>query len=211
LLRCSRSWAARADDAIVQTSQMRVALSTEHRGAAPGESLWVALSFDLQPVWHTYWRTPGDAGEAITIKWTLPAGVSAGPIQWPTPERFSYSGIAGFGYTSHATLLTEMKIDGSVAAPAEILLKADATWLSCSDVCIPEEGTFSIPIKIDAAGAHQNRAADAAIAAAREALPRPAPWPVKATRSGNTLIVSAGPGVSERALKSAMYFPTTAP
>jgi DsbC/DsbD-like thiol-disulfide interchange protein len=198
---------ARADDAVVQTSQMRVALSTEHRAAAPGGSLWVALAFDLQPGWHTYWRTPGDAGEAITMKWTLPAGVSAGPIQWPTPERFAYSGIAGFGYTGHATLLTEMKIDGSVAAPAEILLKADATWLSCSDVCIPEEGSFSIPIKIDAAGAHQNRAADAAIAAARESLPRPAPWPVTATRSGNTLIVSAGPGVSERALKSAMYFP----
>jgi DsbC/DsbD-like thiol-disulfide interchange protein len=199
--------AARADDAVVQTAQMRAELSAEHRSVAPGKSLWVALSFKLEPGWHTYWRTPGDAGEPITIQWTLPAGITAGPIQWPTPEHFAYSGIAGFGYTGKAVLLTELKIDPSVAAPADILLKADVTWLSCADVCIPEEGSFSLPVKIDAAGGHGNTAADAVIAAARKALPRSAPWPVKATRSGNVLIVTAGPGVSERALKSATYFP----
>jgi len=197
----------RADDAVVQTDQMRAQLSAEHRATAPGESLWVALSFDLKPGWHTYWRTPGDAGEPIAIQWTLPAGVSAGPIQWPTPERFSYSGIAGFGYTGHATLLTELKIDPSVAAPAEILLKADVTWLSCADVCVPEEGSFSLPIGIEAAARGRNAEANTKIAAARKALPRAAPWPVKATRSGNILIVTAGPGVSERVLKSAVYFP----
>ncbi len=198
---------AYADDAVVRTDRMRVELSAEHRVAAPGGSLWVALSFDLKPRWHTYWRTPGDAGEPITIKWTLPAGVGAGPIQWPTPERFDYSGIAGFGYTGHAALLTELKIDPSVAAPAEILLTADVTWLSCADVCIPEDGSLSLPIKIDAAHGRPNGTAQAAIAAARKALPRAAPWPVKATRSGNTLIVTAGPGISQRTFKSVMYFP----
>jgi thiol:disulfide interchange protein DsbD len=129
---------ARAEDAmvpgaIVQTEQMRVALSADRTAASPGERIWVALSFDLKPGWHTYWRTPGDAGEAITIGWTLPKGVTAGPIQWPTPERFDYSGIAGFGYTGHATLLTQVTIDPSVAPPGDIVLKADATWLSCAE------------------------------------------------------------------------------
>jgi thiol:disulfide interchange protein DsbD len=94
-----------------------------------------------------------------------------------------------------------------VAAPGEIRLKADLTWLSCADVCIPEDGSLSLPISIAAAGAHNNTAADPAFAAARKALPHPAPWPVKATRSGNTLTVTAGPGVSAHALKSATYFP----
>ncbi len=85
---------AHADDAVVKTAQMRAELSADRPAAAPGESLWVALSFDLEPGWHTYWRTPGDAGEAITVNWTLPPGVTAGPLQWPTPERFDYSGIA---------------------------------------------------------------------------------------------------------------------
>jgi DsbC/DsbD-like thiol-disulfide interchange protein len=200
--------AARVSGPVVQTDQMRAALSAERPAAAPGETLWVAVSLDVKPGWHTYWRTPGDAGEPITITWTLPAGVTAGPTQWPIPERFDYSGIAGFGYTGHAALLTELTIDKSVRAPAEIPLKADVTWLSCADVCIPEEASLSLPVKIEAAGARRTTAkADPAIAAALGALPRPAPWPVKATRSGNTLTLTAGPGVSAGALKNATYFP----
>jgi DsbC/DsbD-like thiol-disulfide interchange protein len=196
---------AYAGDAVVQTPQTRAELSAESRVAAPGESLWVALSIDLKPKWHTYWRTPGDAGEPIVIRWNLPAGVVAGPIQWPTPERFTFSDIAGFGYTGHVTLLTELKIASSVAAPSQILLKADGAWLICAEICVPEDGSFSLPIKIDPV--HRNMVTNAAFTAARDALPRPAPWPVKATGSGNTLIVTAGPGISERALRSALYFP----
>jgi DsbC/DsbD-like thiol-disulfide interchange protein len=194
-----------AGDAVVQTPQTRVELSAERRVAAPGESLWVALSIELKPKWHTYWRNPGDAGQATVINWKLPAGVVAGPIQWPTPERFSYSGLTGFGYTKHVTLLTEVKIASSIAAPTEILLKADGAWLICSEICVPEEGSFSLPIKIDPV--HRNTVANAAFTAARDALPRPAPWPVKATRTGNTLIITAGPGISEQALKSVLYLP----
>jgi thiol:disulfide interchange protein DsbD len=196
---------ADAGDAVVQTPQTRAELSAEHSVAAPGESLWVALSIDLKPKWHTYWRTPGDAGEPIVITWKLPDGVVAGPIQWPTPERFSFSGITGFGYTRHVTLLTELKIASSVAAPTEILLRADGAWLICAEICVPEDGSFSLPIKIDPA--HRKIAADAAFTAARDAVPRPAPWPVKATRSGNTLTITAGPGIAEPALKSVLFFP----
>jgi DsbC/DsbD-like thiol-disulfide interchange protein len=194
-----------AGDAVVQTPQTRAELSAERRVASPGESLWVALSIDLKPKWHTYWRNPGDAGQPIVITWKLPAGVVAGPIQWPTPESFGYSGITGFGYTGHVTLLTELKIASSIAAPTEILLKADGAWLICSEICVPEDGSFSLPIKIDPM--HRNTVANAAFTAARDAVPRPAPWPVKATRSGNTLTITAGPGISEQALKSVLYFP----
>jgi thiol:disulfide interchange protein DsbD len=194
-----------AADAVVQTPQTRVELSAERHVVAPGDSLWVALSIHLKPKWHTYWRTPGDAGEPINIKWNLPAGVVAGPIQWPTPDRFSFSGIAGFGYTRHVTLLTELKIAGSVAAPADILLHADGTWLICAEICIPEDGSFSLPLRIEPV--HRNMAANPAFVAARRAIPRPAPWPVRATTSGNTLIITAGPGVTAETLKSVLYFP----
>ena len=196
--------AAYADDAVVQTPQTRAELSAERRVTAPGESLWVALSIDLKPGWHTYWRTPGDAGEPIIIRWKLPAGVVAGPIQWPTPERFAFSGITGFGYTGHVTLLTELKIAASIAL-TEILIKADGAWLVCSEICVPEDGSFGLPIEIDPL--QRNIVANAVFTAARDAVPRPAPWPLNATVSGNTLILAAGPGINEHALKSVMYFP----
>jgi DsbC/DsbD-like thiol-disulfide interchange protein len=196
---------AYANDAVVQTPETRAELTAERRVAAPGESLWVAVSIELQPKWHTYWRTPGDAGEPIVLRWTLPEGVIAGPIQWPTPERFAFSDIAGFGYSGHVTLLTELKIASSIAAPTEILLKADGAWLICAEICVPQDGSFSLPIKIDAV--HRNIATNAAFTAARNAVPRPAPWPVKAVGAGNALTITAGPGINEHELKSVLYFP----
>jgi thiol:disulfide interchange protein DsbD len=207
LLLASGATGAQADDAVIQTPQMRAALTVGRSIAEPGETLWVAVSFDLKPGWHTYWRTPGDAGEPITVTWTLPPGITAGPLQWPTPERFDYSGIAGFGYTGHAALLSEFTIDPSVVAPSQVMLAADLTWLSCAAVCIPEEGHVSVPLTIEAAGTRPDTLDDPAIAAARAALPRKAPWNVTATRTGDTLLLTAGPGVTEAALKDARYFP----
>src|SRR3974390_1751286 len=45
------------------------------------------LYFKLEPVWHVYWKNPGDAGEPPHVKWTLPAGITAGPLQFPVPKR----------------------------------------------------------------------------------------------------------------------------
>jgi DsbC/DsbD-like thiol-disulfide interchange protein len=202
LLTGLRAYAAAA---VVETPQTRAELSAERGAVAPGESLWVALSIVLKPEWHTYWRTPGDAGEPIAIKWKLPPGVVAGPIQWPTPERFTFSDIAGFGYTDHVTLLTEMKVAPAIAAPSKILLEAESTWLVCSEICVPEDGSFSLPIRIDAV--HRSSVANAAFIAARKAMPSPAPWPIKAVAAGNTLIITAGPGIGQRALKGVLYFP----
>ena len=36
----------------------------------PGSTIYVALRQKIQPGWHTYWRNPGDAGDATKIVWT---------------------------------------------------------------------------------------------------------------------------------------------
>src|ERR1700677_565932 len=64
---------------------VKASLAAETQGAAPGSTVYVALIEKIQPHWHTYWRNPGDAGQAPTIAWTLPAGWRAGDIVWPTP------------------------------------------------------------------------------------------------------------------------------
>ncbi len=40
--------------------------------------------------WHVYWRNPGDSGLPPEVAWTLPAGFSAGPLQWPAPSRIPW-------------------------------------------------------------------------------------------------------------------------
>lgn len=65
----------------VSTGNVTAQLIAERSSVEPGASIWMLLHFKLRDGWHTYWRNPGDSGEATRIDWTLPAGVTAGPIQ----------------------------------------------------------------------------------------------------------------------------------
>ncbi len=193
-------------ETVVQTEQIRAELTAERPAVAPGESLWVALTFDIKPGWHTYWRTPGDSGLPAEIRWTLPEGVTAGPIQWPAPERLPYGDFMNFGFSDRVVMLVELKVAPTVA-PADVTLLADATWLVCAEVCIPEDGSFTLPIKIGADAARVNTRAGGAIASARMQLPQPAPWPVSFERKGTTLTLTAGPNVGAPELSSVAFYP----
>ena len=106
-------------DSVVQTDQVRAELAAEQTSVAPGESLWLALAFTIKPNWHTYWRTPGDSGFPTSITWTLPEGITAGPLQWPPPERLAYESLTNFGYSNQVTMLTELTVAPGVA-PADV-------------------------------------------------------------------------------------------
>src|ERR1035438_5443799 len=72
----------------VATDNVKARLVGEVRSVAPGQSFFVALELDIREGWHTYWRNPGDSGQATKLTWALPDGWSAGEIQWPAPHRF---------------------------------------------------------------------------------------------------------------------------
>ena len=56
------------------------------------------LYFKMEPGWHIYWKNPGDSGEPPHIHWTLPAGITASPMQFPAPERLPLGPLMDFGY-----------------------------------------------------------------------------------------------------------------
>ena len=63
--------------------------------ARPGDTVLAGVQLRMEPRWHTYWRNPGASGAATMIDWQLPAGVTAGEIQWPVPEKLPDSGRFG--------------------------------------------------------------------------------------------------------------------
>ncbi|MGC9159266.1 MAG: protein-disulfide reductase DsbD domain-containing protein, partial [Terracidiphilus sp.] len=60
--------------------------------------------FKLDPGWHIYWKNPGDAGEPPQVQWKLPPGVTAGPIQFPAPQRLPLGPLMDFGYQNEVLL-----------------------------------------------------------------------------------------------------------
>ena len=170
LLGCSAASAA-SPSAVVVTPQVRTELVVHAPdGVVPGRTIALGLLIDHQPGWHTYWKNPGDAGLPTTFAWTLPTGVSAGEIAWPTPQRVPLGPLMNYGYDGRLLLPVPISIPPGFAAEAlEIALRAE--WLVCKDICIPEGGEFALRVPARAASASHAAEFDAAKAAIPVTLP----------------------------------------
>src|ERR1700723_768291 len=69
---------------------------------APGGTLQVGLVLTLEEHWHVYWINAGDSGEPPKITWTLPEGITAGPMLFPIPSRLPLGPLMDFGYEDEA-------------------------------------------------------------------------------------------------------------
>jgi len=94
------------------------------------------LYFKLEPGWHVYWKNPGDAGEPPKIRWTLPDGITAGPLLFPAPKRLPLGPLMDFGYDNEVLFPFSLDV-AKTAKPGAAVLHAKVDWLVCREVCIP--------------------------------------------------------------------------
>jgi thiol:disulfide interchange protein len=128
-------------------SHTKVDLLLPVETARAGDTVLAGVRLRMDPKWHTYWRSPGDAGGATEIEWQLPSGVTAGDIQWPAPERYNAEGLTTFVYHDEVVLLVPLKLDSSLA-PGPIELKAKVSWLECEELCLPGKTDVSATLNI---------------------------------------------------------------
>jgi thiol:disulfide interchange protein len=161
--------------AVVTTPQVRAELlAFAPDGVAPGKQVMVGLQITHQPEWHTYWKNSGDSGQPTDMQWTLPGGVTAGPVQWPTPKKIPIGTLANYGYENTVLLPVPLEVSqlfqpGVLSNELEIKLKA--MWLVCRKECIPEEGEFAIKIPVKGSTALSSPAFEAAQAASPRNVP----------------------------------------
>ena len=141
-----------ANSAVVLTEQVRAELIAHApQGATPGSDVWVGLKLTHAPHWHSYWKNSGDSGQATTLQWTLPAGVQAGPIAWPTPQILRIGSLINYGYENTVLLAVPLTISpefkSSLITP-NLRIALQASWLVCKTECIPQEGSFSLDLPL---------------------------------------------------------------
>ncbi len=204
------SFGALAHTAIT-ADNVQARLISEQVAVAPGTPLWVALEFKIRAGWHTYWRNPGDSGKATTLQWDLPQGFSAGEIQWTTPHRFELPPLVNFGYAEQALHLVRIAVPATLPRNSTVVLRAQASWLVCADVCIPESAAVELKLPVTTGTAVNDPATAARFAAARAALPVAAPAPVSLRREGTQLVLTLGRqwGASLAQIESLSFFPYT--
>jgi thiol:disulfide interchange protein len=112
-----------------------------YSGGAQGNQ--AGLYFKLQPGWHVYWRNAGDAGEPPAIAWTLPKGITAGPLQFPAPTRLPVGPLMDYGYENQVLFPFRLNVASS-AKTGPAVLHAHVNWLVCSSVCIPGKADLEL-------------------------------------------------------------------
>jgi thiol:disulfide interchange protein/DsbC/DsbD-like thiol-disulfide interchange protein len=186
-------------------------LVAESAAIAPGERVWLDLHLDIAPGWHTYWRNPGDSGLPTKIDWTLPAGFRAGAIRWPVPQRFVQGGIGNYGYRGTTDLLVPIAAPADLKPAGTVRLAARASWLVCSEICIPGAAQLALALPVGASPAPPDPAVAGLFAAARAQLPQPAPFAARFFVSGGDLqIAIPAAALAGLARPQAAFFPFAA-
>jgi DsbC/DsbD-like thiol-disulfide interchange protein/cytochrome c biogenesis protein CcdA len=118
-------------------------------GIAPGGTQVVGLLLTMDEHWHVYWVNAGDSGQPPRVAWTLPAGITAGPMQFPIPERLPLGPLMDFGYEDTVAFPMTMTAAPGLK-PGTVHLDAKVDWLVCEKVCIPGKAHLGIDLAVSA-------------------------------------------------------------
>lgn len=170
-------------------AQTEVVLTLDHLAARPGTTVVAALTLQSNHGWHTYWSNPGEAGaggQATTIDWDLPQGITAGAIEWPTPRKLREEAGAVFAYEGTNTLLIPLTLSSNLASGL-VNLSARVRWLECEKQCVPRSADVSVSLQVGSASVPSTQASS--FDRFRQAMPEPQRFPVA---------VGFQPGISDR-------------
>jgi thiol:disulfide interchange protein len=148
---------------------------------APGGTQQVGLVITLEEKWHVYWMNAGDAGEPPKITWTLPAGITAGPMQFPIPSRLPLATLMDYGYEDTVAFPVQLTAAKSLK-PGPVHLDAHVRWQVCRESCIPGKAHLGLTLNV-ASGATVGPSVGA-LGEALSLIPTPLPAGAKFSVTG---------------------------
>ncbi len=163
---------------------------------APGGVQQVGLVITLEQKWHVYWKNAGDAGNPPSIAWTLPQGITAGPLQFPIPTRLPNGPLMDFGYEDAVAFPVQISA-AKGQKPGQVHLDAHVRWLVCREVCIPGKAHLGLTLNV-APGAPVGQPVGL-LGESLSLLPKPLPADAKLTvKGGKTdFVLTLNSGQSE--------------
>jgi thiol:disulfide interchange protein DsbD len=153
--------------------------------AADAGKITLGLEFRLSPGWHIYWSNPGDAGLAPAVTLDAPAVVKS--FSYPPPELLVQGLVGDYVLSGHFLL-------PFTAAGVGVSVAANASWLVCSDICVPEHARFVLALNGGVSAEARMFAAPTIVAS---------PFAARIAPDG-TLRVA---GLTAARVKSARFFP----
>lgn len=190
--------------------ERHVAMRLVAESASPRAGSTVTLAFDArpEPTWHAYWENPGDAGVETSAAWTLPAGMRAGELRYPVPERLLISGLMNYVYERPFAMLVDLAVPAGLAAGTRLPVRVKLDYLVCTrEICVPEAQELATELTVGDGAV--TPAARAQFDAWRRALPRPLQSPATYQVENGRLRLAV-PYPAGAALGEAYFFPAGA-
>jgi thiol:disulfide interchange protein len=106
------------------------------------------------------------------IAWELPAGLSAGPIQYPVPDQLTVAGLMNYVYKGDYAQLIDVRVPPGVAPGTKLPIRARVDYLACTEeTCVPEMANVATQLEAGSApGAPTDRLMFDRF---RQAMPKP--------------------------------------
>ncbi|MFZ3483263.1 protein-disulfide reductase DsbD family protein [Sphingomonas sp. 3-13AW] len=188
-----------------------IRLVAETDTPAAGEEVTLAFDSTPQPGWHGYWQNPGDAGVATRLDWTLPDGVTAGPLQYPVPQRLTIAGLMNYVYEGPFAQLVRLKIPAGLTQGTRLPVRVRSDYLVCTDqLCVPERADLAIDLVVGDGRISPERRA--IFDRWRSALPKPLGSPAQFARveEGGAQRIRIGvPFPADQNIANAYFYPLT--
>lgn len=119
---------------------VRVRLIASELLRSDGTTL-AALEIDMPSSSKTYWRVPGETGIATTLDLSGSEGIAGHRVVWPYPVLDTRTGYTDFVYYGPTVLPVELDVRGD-----RPVLQAAVLMGVCSEICVPVQASFSLPL-----------------------------------------------------------------
>ena len=194
--------------AATKPTRVQASLVAADASVQPGQPLTVALRLVHDAHWHTYWLNPG-TGLPTALKWNLPAGWTAGEIQWPAPLvlKDKAGNTVGNGYEGELFLPVTLTPPTTLTPGTTVELKAAADWLMCAEICVPGSANVALTLPVSADAPQPDATSGDKIRATVAGLPRAdAAWKISATRDAKHLTLTITPASATPAVPTNLHF-----
>lgn len=107
----------------------------------PDGTTLIGVELNMPENTKTYWRIPGETGLPTELDFAGSQGITGNQIVWPYPEREQSGRYLDYVYHGPTLLPVQLTLD---AATAQI--EVAVVMGVCSDICVPAQARFSLPV-----------------------------------------------------------------
>lgn len=100
----------------------------------------ITLKLSVKDGWHIYGKS-AQTGSPTVFDFSLPKGFRLDSLEWQPEKTFEFMGAKFGGYDGEVLVKAKISATENVDTPKNFSVKVSASWLACSDTCVPESAS----------------------------------------------------------------------